>query len=168
MRIASPLGPSGRGAFLSRRLSPPPPLSPFLCRGGSYRCEARWCRAAPPPLPPPPPLSLRCALPPRCSSLLLLPLLPLLLPGRLLSARSSLVPGGSAAHPRSRSAAHARSRSAAEAEEAAARAGNLMAHQPLIPYNQLPLIWPISANTAAQACGIRSMTTDPDVFIMSY
>ena len=47
-------------------------------------------------------------------------------------------------------------------------AGNLMAHQPLIPYNQLPLIWPISANTAAQACGIRFMTTDPDVYIMSY
>ena len=60
--------------------APLPSLLPSSCRGGSYRREARWCRAAPPPFPPlrPPPLLLAAPLSlrlpliaaPRCSSLL--------------------------------------------------------------------------------------------------
>ncbi|MBD5337643.1 MAG: hypothetical protein HDR98_00785 [Bacteroides sp.] len=48
---AQPSCSSSSCSSLLSSLAAPSPC-PFLCRGGSYQREARWCRAAPPPIPP--------------------------------------------------------------------------------------------------------------------
>ena len=155
MRIASPPRPFRPRGF-SFPQAPPFLSSPLLSCPLPFSSPSPLSPPAPPPLAP---LSSLPLLPP--------PLAPSSAGAALISAK--LVGAGRLRRPSPLplrrpfpplSSRRSRSRPA--------RAGNLMAHQPLIPYNQLPLIWPISANTAAQACGIRFMTTAPDVFIMSY
>ncbi|MBD5291656.1 MAG: hypothetical protein HDS23_00180 [Bacteroides sp.] len=51
---AQPSCSSSSCSSLLSSLAAPSPC-PFLCRGGSYQREARWCRAAPPPIPAPAP-----------------------------------------------------------------------------------------------------------------